>query len=289
MNRIDALFDRLKRAGRPALMPFLTAGDPDLETTASLVTHFLDRGANLIELGIPYSDPIADGPVIAASYARALARGAKLDSIFSMVQSLRLEVDAPLVAMVSYSIIHRRGTELFAQAASAAGFDGLIVPDLPVEEAESMLQVAGENGLKLVQLITPRTPRDRALAIARTSSGFLYYVSVAGITGERTEFPPDLVDNLAWLRSQTNLPICVGFGISAPAQVRALAPYADGLIVGSAIVRRVEQAADRGQRGELLASNLGSFVAEMADALSAGSTEGGAGGPSLPSDHTSKV
>ena len=147
--------------------------------------------------------------------------------------------------MVSYAIIHRLGVERYLNEAATAGLDGLIVPDLPVEESESLMNKATLRGLKLIQLITPTTPRDRAIEIARLTTGFIYYVSVAGITGERKSLPPDLVDNVAWLRTQTDLPICIGFGISSPEQVKQLAPVADGLIVGSALVRRLAEAVNR--------------------------------------------
>ena len=196
MNRIDALFQRLRADGRRALMPFITAGDPDLPTTAALITELVERGADMVELGIPYSDPIADGPVIAASYHRALENGVKLDHVFQTLRTLRAETAhgrltaAPVVTMVSYAIVHRSGTENYLREAAVSGVDGLIVPDLPVEESEALLREATAHGLKLIQLVTPTTPRDRALQIARTTTGFLYYVSVAGITGERTTLPP---------------------------------------------------------------------------------------------------
>jgi tryptophan synthase alpha chain len=253
MNRIDSLFSRLRSDNRRALMPFLTAGDPDLGTTALLVAEMIQRGSHLIEVGIPYSDPIADGPVIAASYHRALERGVRVGHIFQTFRTLRAEGSAklnetPFISMVSYSIIHRLGAERFLNEAATAGFDGLIVPDLPVEEAEALLRRATLRGLKLVQLITPTTPRDRAVEIARLTTGFIYYVSVAGITGERKSLPPDLVSNVEWLRTQTKLPICIGFGISSAEQVRELAPVADGLIVGSALVRRLSGADDESVR-----------------------------------------
>ena len=271
MNRIDLLFTRLKSEGRRALMPFITAGDPDLPTTAALIAELVRRGAHMVEIGIPYSDPIADGPVIAASYHRALERGVKLAHIFQTIRTLRAETAteplavAPLVAMVSYAIIHRNGEDRFLREAVTAGFDGLIVPDLPVEESEGLCRKATALDLRLIQLITPTTPRDRALRIARSTTGFLYYVSVAGITGERTALPPDLAENVAWLRSQTDLPICIGFGISTPEHVRQLAPAADGLIVGSALVRRLVDAKNR-PRGEVV-KEIGQFVGELAAAL----------------------
>jgi len=273
MNRIDSLFSRLKSRGQRALMPFVTAGDPDLPTTAALIAEMIARGAHMVEVGIPYSDPIADGPVIAASYHRALGRGIKLDQIFQMLRSLRAETaggpsaSAPFVTMVSYAIVLRRGVDRYLGEAVAAGVDGLIVPDLPVEEAEGLCRKATELDLRLIQLITPTTPRDRAVRIARATTGFIYYVSVAGITGERTTLPPDLAENVAWLRTQTELPICIGFGISLPEHIRTLAPVADGLIIGSALVRRLIGAEGR-PRSEVVAE-IGRMIAEFSSSLGA--------------------
>ena len=271
-NRIDNLFQRLRTENRRALMPFLTAGDPDLDTTAALLTELLDRrGAHLVELGIPYSDPIADGPVITASYTRALRKGVKLRAIFDMITHWRLENPGPpLVTMVSYAIVHRHGVDRYLSEAADAGVDGLIIPDLPVEEAEGREGLRAKVDaarLRLIQLVTPTTPRDRAVRIAKSSSGFLYYVSVAGITGERAALPADLTDNVAWLRTQTNLPICIGFGISTPEHVRQLAPVADGLIVGSAIVRRIAALVEEGHVGEHAVREVGEFVAGLRTAL----------------------
>ena len=251
-------------------MPFVTAGDPDLSTTGMLISELVTRGAHIVEVGIPYSDPIADGPVISASYHRALERGVKVAHIFQTLRTLRAEGssrfnDAPMVAMVSFAIIFRLGVERFLNDAATAGFDGLIVPDLPVEEANALLEKATRRNLKLIQLITPTTPRDRAIEIAKSTTGFIYYVSVAGITGERSTLPSDLVETVGWLRSQTDLPICIGFGISGPDQVRQLAPVADGLIIGSAIVRRLAEAVNR-PRTEVV-REIGLFVGEMAKVL----------------------
>lgn len=266
MNRIDALFERLRPENQRALMPFITAGDPDLPMTASLIRELVDRGAHLIEVGIPYSDPIADGPVVSASYTRALQGGVKLPKIFETIKSLRDGgVACPLVAMVSFAIIHRRGVASFLEDATTSGFDGLIVPDLPVEEAAPLLDAATAKGLRLIQLITPTTPRERAVAIAKTTTGFIYYVSVAGITGERKELPTQLTDEVAWLRTQTKLPICVGFGISDAGQVKQVAAVADGVIVGSAIVRRLANIGDQ-DRAEVV-KNVGAFVKELAGGL----------------------
>jgi tryptophan synthase alpha chain len=273
MNRIDALFSILRSQNRRALMPFVTAGDPDLATTAMLIAELVNRGAHLIEIGIPYSDPIADGPVIAASYHRALERGIKVAHIFQTLRTLRAEGSArfnetPLVSMVSYAIVHRLGTDRYLNDAATAGIDGLIVPDLPLEESAGLINKATRRGLKLIQLITPTTPRERAVEIAHSTTGFIYYVSVAGITGERTSLPAELVESIGWLRTQTELPICVGFGIAGPDQVRQLAPVADGLIVGSAIVRRLAEVIHQ-PRAEVI-RDIGQFVAELANAMDGG-------------------
>jgi tryptophan synthase alpha chain len=167
--------------------------------------------------------------------------------------------------MVSYAIIHRQGADRYLREAVTAGIDGLIVPDLPIEESESLCRMATALDLRLIQLVTPTTPRERAVRIANTSTGFLYYVSVAGITGERKSLPPELTENVAWLRSQTDLPICIGFGISSPDHVRALAPVADGLIVGSALVRRLADARKL-PRNEVV-TDIGRFVSELATGL----------------------
>ena len=269
-NRIDVLFAKLRSENRRALMPFVTAGDPDLATTAMLVAELASRGAHLIEIGMPYSDPIADGPVIAASYHRALERGIKIAHIFQTLRTLRAEGPArfnetPIVVMVSYAIIHRLGIDRFLNDAATAGLDGLIVPDLPVEEASPLMEKAVLRNLDLIQLITPTTPRERAIQIAQSTKGFIYYVSVAGTTGERKALPDELTDAVAWLRTQTDLPICIGFGISGPDQVRALAPFADGLIVGSAVVRRLAEALNR-PRVEVV-REIGQFMGELGKVL----------------------
>jgi len=266
MSAIDTLFSRLRTTGRKALMPFVTAGDPDLEFTAAVIRELVKRGSSLCELGIPYSDPIADGPVIQASYTRALDRHITLAGILDMLRGLTPGLPAPIVTMVSYAIVYRRGLESYVAEAKAAGVAGLIVPDLPAEEAADLAATCRREDLSLIQLITPTTPRDRALRIAERTTGFIYYVSVTGITGERTELPPEIVDNVAWLRGQTSLPICIGFGISRPEHVRRLAPVADGLIVGSAIVRRIAEAGSR-PRNQVL-DEIGEYAAGLLAALS---------------------
>jgi tryptophan synthase alpha chain len=266
LQSIDRLFRDLRAAGRKALIPFLTAGDPSLEATGWLIDEVVRRGASLVEIGFPYSDPIADGPVIQASYTRALQRGLHVDEIFMAAAAwTKKHAAVPFVAMLSYSLIHRRGPEKFLDLAKGAGFSGLIVPDLPVDEAEPLRAAAASRDLKLIQLVTPTTPSDRALRIAEQSSGFLYYVSVTGITGARENLPAELQSQLAWLRARTALPICVGFGISKPEHVRLLHGACDGVIVGSAIVRHVEQASIR-PLAEVV-SDVGALVQSLCGAL----------------------
>ena len=271
MNPIDALFDRLRKSNLRAFIPFVTAGDPDLETTGLLLQELAARGASLIELGIPYSDPIADGPVIQASYTRALENGIKLDDVLAAVrrwtheEGTKLAGEVPLVSMVSYSIVYRHGPERYVAEAKEAGLAGAIVPDLPAEEADELARLAAEHEFSLIQLVTPTTSPERVERIVSTSSGFVYYVSIVGITGQRDQLPPELAEQLEQLRRQTKLPICVGFGISRPEQVRMLAPVADGVIVGSALVRRVADA--DGKSREELVRDAGDFVGEMVGAL----------------------
>ena len=265
MSAIDELFVKLRSENRKALMPFVTAGDPDLEMTTAVITEMVARGASICEVGIPYSDPIADGPVIQASYTRALDQGVKLGNILQTLAKLAPQLAAPLVTMVSYAIIYRHGLGKYADELQDRGIAGMIVPDLPVEESPQLAEVCRQRDLSLIQLVTPTTPRERALRIATTSSGFLYYVSVAGITGERSELPPELVERVSWLRQQTALPVCIGFGISSPEHVKLLAPVADGLIVGSAIVRRIADAAT--QDRDQTVRRVGDYVATLLAAL----------------------
>lgn len=261
-SRIAAAFERLKSAGHLAFMPFITAGDPDMATTLAVLTELSQRGVDLIEVGFPYSDPIADGPVIQASYTRALNKKLKVEDIFAGVKSLPTANMPPLVAMVSYALIFRRGVESFVKQAAEAGFAGLIIPDLPADEAEDMAAVAKQHGLDVVQLIAPTTPRERATKILKAASGFVYCISVAGTTGVRDDLPPELTEQLSWLRTQTSLPLAVGFGISKPEQVDHLRAVADGVIVGSAIVRKFETIGTTTSLSDALKS-IGEFAAGL--------------------------
>jgi tryptophan synthase alpha chain len=265
MNAIDALFQKLRADRRKAFIAFITAGDPDLDATVKLAHEVARRGASLIEIGFPYSDPIADGAVIQASYTRALDKGLRIDQIFAMLRRLADHEPfkggvVPLAGMVSYSLVHHRGPEKFIAQAQEA-----IVPDLPVEEADELAKLAAARDFKLIQLVTPTTPRDRATRIAKASTGFLYCVSVVGITGERSQLPPELLDHLRWLRTQTELPLCVGFGVSRPEHVRMLRPDADGVIVGSALVRKLEQVGTKPL--DVIVREIGDQVQTLSTAL----------------------
>jgi tryptophan synthase alpha chain len=264
MTAIDDLFARLRASGKKAFMPFVTAGDPNMAFTSKVITRLQELGCSMAEVGFPYSDPIADGPVIQASYTRALGNKLKLQQIFDQIQTDKANWSMPLVAMVSYAIIHRQGPESFIMAAKQAGFCGAIVPDLLVEESPKMSSLCRKHDFNLIQLVTPTTPPDRALRIAEASSGFLYFVSVTGITGERTQLPEGLVDRVGWLKARTSLPICIGFGISTPEHVRLLAPVSDGLIVGSAIVRCLESASSSEEQA---LQNAGQLVSSLLAAL----------------------
>ena len=265
MSAIDELFRDLRSAGKKAFMPFVTAGDPDLEFTTAVIQLLADKGCNLCEIGIPYSDPIADGPVIQASYTRALENRVRVSDIFGAAKQVASRIEMPLVTMVSYAIVHRHGLEKFVAEAQEAGFAGAIVPDLLVDEADELAAICRKCDFSLIQLVTPTTPKERAVRIAESSTGFLYYVSVTGITGERRDLPTELVDTVGWLKERTELPICIGFGISQPDHIRTLAPVADGMIVGSALVRIIERASSDGREATL--SAIGEFVDELLSAL----------------------
>ena len=266
IDKLAAVFAANRAAGRKALAPFVTAGDPDAATTVAVLEAIDRAGASLCELGVPYSDPIADGPVIQSSYTRALGAGITLEGMFGIAREASARVQMPILAMASYSLIFRRGIERFVADATAAGLAGFVVPDLPLEESDELDAACRTAGLALVRLVTPTTPPDRAEQIARRSTGFLYCVSVAGVTGARTELPPGLIERIEWLRTKTDVPILVGFGISGPDQVRAVAAVADGVIVGSALVRQVAELAS--QPREQLVAGVERFIEPLATAVS---------------------
>ena len=260
MNRITARFEALKAKGQPAFIPFLCAGDPDLATTAALIEEFDRQGSDIIELGVPFSDPVADGPVIQAAYTRSLDGGLKLAQVFDMVRDLRTRCDIPIVAMVSYSIVFRRGARRFIEDAVDAGLDGATIPDLPIEEAGEVLQAAQEQGFCNITFATPLTTPERRSLVVEQSQGFIYYISVAGITGTRNRLAEDIGPKVAELKSTTDTPVAVGFGVSTPEQARQVGQMADGVIVGSAIVKQIAQCTEQ---GEDVASQVGHFVGQL--------------------------
>lgn len=263
---IAQTFARLRENKQCAFIPFISAGDPNLQATPKLIRTLAAAGADLIEIGFPYSDPIADGPVIQAAYTRALKHKLTVDQIFETVGGLKEESLPPIVGMVSYAIIMRHGTERFIQQAVDAGFAGFIVPDLPTDEAAELAPVIKQAGLDLIQLIAPTTTEERAKKIVEHSSGFIYCIAVAGTTGAREQMASGLFDQLRWLKTQTDVPLAVGFGISKPEHIGPLKEVADGAIVGSAIVRYLEKSAEGDSEFDKAVGEIEQFAQQMADA-----------------------
>ncbi len=261
MNRIDAKFKELKEKGVPAFIPFITAGDPNLNATKELILEFDRRGADMIELGVPYSDPIADGPVIQSSYYRALSSGIKLSNILDLIRDVRKESEIPIVSMISQSILFKYGHRGFVKKAVNAGLDGATIPDLPIEEAENIIETGEVEDFKVACFIAPTTTDDRVDLIVKKSQGFLYYISVVGITGSKNELNEEITNNIQKIKKATRLPVALGFGISTPEQARMAGRIADGDIVGSAIVREIEKHIN--QDSSVLINKVGAFVGEL--------------------------
>ncbi len=260
---ISATFQATKADKRLAFMPFITAGDPDLEMTVDVIGELSKCKVDLIEVGFPYSDPIADGPVIQASYTRALNHKVKVDDILAALKTAAAKPDTPpLIGMVSFAIVNRRSAADFVRRCKESGLSGLIIPDLPGDEAQETFQLVRAAGLDLIQLIAPTTPPERARQIVRTCSGFLYCIAVSGTTGVREQVRDELTQQLKWLRNETNLPLAVGFGISKVEHLAPLKAVADGAIVGSGIVKHFESLADGNDRQAVL-GRIGDFAAEM--------------------------
>ena len=258
---IQRRFAELRSQGRCALMPFLVAGDPDLEVTAATLLALEAAGADLIELGIPYSDPLADGPVIQAAAGRALAAGTTPGRVLAQLAELRGVLNTPVVLFTYSNPLLNRGMEAFCADAAQAGAAGLVVPDLPLEEAEKLSTIAAGHGLDLVLLVAPTTPAERMARIHAASRGFTYLVSVTGVTGVRAALESRVEPLLAQLRAQGPTPVAVGFGIAGPEQARQVRQWgADGAIVGSALVKVMAAALERGEDG---AAAAGAFCAEL--------------------------
>jgi tryptophan synthase alpha chain len=259
MSRLDETFARLRARGERALLPYFTAGDPSLADTRRLVIEAARRGADVVELGVPFSDPLADGPVIQRAGTRALAGGTTVARVLETVAGLRAEIDVPIVLLTYYNPVLAFGLKAFARTAVDAGVDGAIVADLPPEESDPLATEATAAGLDLVYMVAPTSTLARVRLIARKSRGFIYVVSLTGVTGERQQLPADMATQIAAIRRETAMPVCVGFGISTPAQVATVGRVADGAAVGSAIVRLVESRAG----SPTLVDDVGKFIAEL--------------------------
>ncbi len=264
MNRIAEVLATRRARGRAALVAYLTAGDPSLDLTAELVRAAVDAGADLVELGVPFSDPMADGPVLQRSAARAVAAGTTLPRILETVVELRRDLDAPIVLFGYYNPFFRYGVEAIARDAAAAGVDGLLCVDLPPEEAGELRAAAQGAGLDLIALLAPTTPASRIRRIAASASGFLYLVSVLGVTGARATLPPELPGLVAAVREITDLPVGVGFGVQSPEQAAWVAGFADAVIVGSALARVIESST-----AEEAPARVAGFVGGLAAAMRA--------------------
>jgi tryptophan synthase alpha chain len=259
MGRISQTFERLQNTHERALIPYVTAGDPDLEMTKTLVREMVRRGGDLIEIGVPFSDPLADGPIIQRASQRALRGGTTLRTILQAVSELRRDVDVPLVLMTYYNPVFRYGEEAFVADALDAGVDGIIVPDLPPEEAQTLMELTTDTPLDLIFLAAPTSTAARLALISEASRGFIYYVSRLGTTGVRDQLADDLRMMLEKVRASTSQPIVVGFGVSTPEHVRLVAELADGVVVASAILRLIEDLGNREDRLE----HIGDFVAAL--------------------------
>lgn len=255
MNRIKQTFEKLKQQNRKALVGFLMAGDPDLELSEKQCREALQNGVDILELGVPFSDPTADGPVIQAAGRRGLAAGTTLDDVLKLAGRLRKDFDAPIVVFGYANPFFSYGYAALAKAAAVAGVDAFLVVDLPFEEGDEFKVHLDEHGLDFISLIAPTTPASRLSVILKPARGFVYYIMVKGVTGVRAEIPEDVSEHLARLRQNTSLPIAAGFGVSNGAQARSAARYADGVVVGSALV----QAAGEGR--------LAALVKELRQAL----------------------
>lgn len=249
MGRIGEKFQDLKNRGEKAFIAYLTAGDPDLDKTEALIEALADAGVDILEVGVPFSDPTADGPAIQAAAQRALKAGATLENILEMIARIRRKISIPILLFGYYNPVFSYGNERFAREAKEAGVDGVLIVDLPPEEAAELRRYTDRAGIDFISLIAPTTDAARMLSIIRDASGFLYYISVTGVTGTALPVLEDIRRDVGKIREQTSLPIAVGFGISTPAQAGAIAPLADGIVIGSAVVRLIEK---HGQQADLV-------------------------------------
>ncbi len=262
MSRIKLKFEELREKNRKALITFITAGDPDLKGTIRLVKEMEAKGADIIELGVPYSDPIAEGPVIQRANERALKNNIKIKDIMIAVEEMRKDVTVPLVYLLYFNCILQYGPDKFFFDCKVSGIDGVIIPDLPFEEQSEIRDVAEKHGIDIITLVSP-TSKDRVERIAKDAKGFIYCVSSLGVTGVRNEFRTDFDEFFSYINKVTDVPKAIGFGISTPDQIRKLKRYSDGLIVGSAIVRQIENSSNI----EEAVRNVGDFVDSLRKAM----------------------
>ena len=266
MNRIDKKFQELRHQGASAFMPYVCAGDPNPKFTSKLLLTLEEAGADLIELGVPFSDPIADGPTVQRASERALTHNISLQQILEIVATLRPQTEIPISLMSYYNPIFRMGEEAFCKAAHDVGVDGVIIPDLPPEQAQRLLEIAPHYNLATIFLVAPTSPPERMQLIASVSTGFIYCVSVTGVTGARATLSDEVAPMIAELRKHTNKPICVGFGISTPEQAKQVTELADGAIVASAIIDVYEENID--DEAKLLTA-VKQFVSDLASGVKA--------------------
>ncbi|MFQ5867098.1 MAG: tryptophan synthase subunit alpha [bacterium] len=259
MNRIESKFVELKSKGTKALITFITAGDPDLDTTFELVLEMERKGTDVVELGVPFSDPLADGTTIQRASQRALKNKVRLEDILKLVYKLRRKTEIPIVLMSYLNPVYKYGLEEFARMCRKTGVDGVIIPDLVPEEAEEWLRAARLNKLSTIFLAAPTSPLDRIKKIASKSTGFLYYVSLTGVTGARDKLNTNVIEALKAIKRITNRPVACGFGISNSRQARKISRYSDGVIVGSAIIDLIERSTTR----KAILRNVGNFVVSL--------------------------
>ncbi|MBD3425837.1 MAG: tryptophan synthase subunit alpha [Candidatus Omnitrophica bacterium] len=264
MNRINRKFKELKEKGHKAFIAYVAAGDPDLKTCKTVVTSLAKAGADIIELGIPFSDPLADGPTIQKATQRSLKAGCTVRKVMDMVRQLRREVDVPMVFMTYYNIVFNYGIRDFIKDAKTCGVDGVIVPDLPMEESGELTEHGDKEDFNVVLLAAPTTPLERFKKIAARSRGFIYYVSLTGVTGARKKLSAKVKTEINILKKMTKKPVCVGFGVSTPEQAKDLAGAADGVIVGSAIIKVIEKNLASKRR---MVSGVEKFARSMARAV----------------------
>lgn len=248
MNKLEERMNKLKSTGKKALIAYLTAGDPDIIVSAKLLHALAENGADVIELGVPFSDPLADGPVLQASAARALTAGTTLDDVFSLARGFCAKYSTPLVLLAYYNSIYRRGVEQFCREAALAGVSAIVVPDLPFEEAGRLDLAAASSGLINIRFLSPTTTESRMISICKSSAGFIYCVAFTGVTGERSLLDPSLLTLLINARKYTDVPLALGFGISTPKQAAAAAAAADAVIVGTALLRQIEKINDPAEK-----------------------------------------